>query len=535
MERRLTQNSKAAIEAKKQLMEEKLAMSKATREWQEDWTQRLKQHHFEAVAHSEDLERQRTQNQESSAELSTLRERVAALEGELEKERADYKELKKEAGTTLRFLQKERNVTRKLKDEKAAVEAEGKEAAAKLSEAQSAAMEMQQSGREQLLEAKIEDLEGQLKSEAQMSELWRDKHDKAVQERAYAVDLLNAGGEGAAGSGTLQQLLSAQRQVEELKLQVEQLQSAASANVVRPREPEPETPPAADDDPAALARAAQQARRTRLEPQGGGATASGHDGQEPATPGSGGSVEDALLSAQELRLRLSETDPRKLRQKLPADVQRSVEDEEIVLLSQRRVDAVIQQIIRVQMGEAGADGNDTGGQGSTIRTEDMSLPGVESYVQGLWVELLQVLQDNADLRKNNLILHHERQQQVSQRENDLRDSLEPQRHREGSSLPAMGAAGLSRHDADAAAPSGGNAAHLDRVQSAPLARTRTTPSQYGSGMRGYVRRCYAECQDQSAYVLPLLLCCSLLRTALPLPGFLRGQSSASPCPEIDSS
>ena len=65
MERMLTKNAKEAIEAKKQLMEEKLAMSKATREWQEDWTQRLKAHHFEAVAHSEDLDRHRALNQES--------------------------------------------------------------------------------------------------------------------------------------------------------------------------------------------------------------------------------------------------------------------------------------------------------------------------------------------------------------------------------------------------------------------------------------------------------------------------------------
>ncbi len=505
MERRLTQNSKDAIEAKKQLMDEKLAMSKATREWQEDWTKRLKQHHFEAVAHSDDLDRHRTQNEESSVELSTLRERVAELEGELAKERADYKELKKEAGTTLRFLKKERNLTRQLKDEKAAIETESKEVATKLSEAQTAAMESQQSDREQMLEAKIEDLEGQLNSEAQMSELWRDKHDKAVQERAYAVDLLNEGGEGASGSGTLQQLLSAQRQVEELKVQIEQLQSAAPTSGVRPREPEPEPAPAAqgDDDPASLARAAQQARRTRLEPQSGNATASG---QEPATSGSGGSVEDALLSAQELRLRLSETDPRKLRQKIPADVQKTVADDEIVELSQRRVDAVIQQIIRVQMGDAGPDGNDDGAAGSAIRREDMSLPGVESYVHSLWIELLQVLQDNADLRKNNLILHHERQQQVSHREQELLESLEPQGQRDAGSLPGNGAAGVTRSDADVAvAPSGGNTAQLSRAQSAPaLPRTRTTPSQYGSGMTGYVRRCYAECQDQSACVLLLL-------------------------------
>ena len=98
MERKLTQNSKEAINAKKQLMEEKLAMSKATREWQEDWTQRLKKHHFEAVASTEDR-----------AELTTLRERVSSLETELQKERQDYKVLKKEAGTTYKFLQKERN------------------------------------------------------------------------------------------------------------------------------------------------------------------------------------------------------------------------------------------------------------------------------------------------------------------------------------------------------------------------------------------------------------------------------------------
>ena len=123
-------------------------MSKATREWQEDWTQRLKKHHFEAVASTEDR-----------AELATLRERVSSLEAELQKERQDYKVLKKEAGTTYKFLQKERNRTRQLKDDMAAIEAESKEVAAKLSEAQTAAVESQQSDREQMLEAKIEDLQ----------------------------------------------------------------------------------------------------------------------------------------------------------------------------------------------------------------------------------------------------------------------------------------------------------------------------------------------------------------------------------------
>jgi hypothetical protein len=565
MERVMVQKTKEAIEAKKELTEEKLAMSKATREWQEDWTNRIKNHHFEAAAHTDDLDRHRTQNEESSAELSTLRTRVSELERELAKERQDYKDLKKEAGTTLRFLQKERNMTRTLKDEKAAMEAEGKEAAAKLSEAQAREAESQQSDREQMLEVKIEDLQQQLEAEAQMSALWRDKHDKAVEERAHAVDLLNSGGEGAAGSGTVQQMLSAKREVEELKRQIEELQTAATAasssrGTTIPAEPEPEPQaPAAvveQDDPAALARAAQLARRTRLDATDGSTGNGAHAPSGGAAPRGGGSVEDVLLRARELRLRLSETDPRKLRQNLGPEIRQSVEDDVIVELSQRRVDAVIQQIIRVQTGGGGGaagaggeggfggEGADAGG-GLAIREEDMSLVGVENYVHELWIELLDVLRDNADLRKNNLILHHERQQEVARREHDLYDRMQQHDNAAGAGAGAAGgiggegggggggmvggqdqqraeavdgrgldpaapaaAANSGQYDAAAGGGGGGGAATanatLSRASTAPAGaqggggRRVTAPGEYGTGMTGYVRRCYAECEDQSA-------------------------------------
>ena len=168
MEKKMVTATKEAIDAKKMHEEQKLAMGKATREWQEDWTNRLKSHHFEAVAHTDELEGHRTVNAETTAELSELRSRAASLETELEKERKDYRELKKEAGTTLKFLQKERRLTRSLKEVKAAMEAEGKATAEALGEAQQREAASAQSDREQMLEVKIEDLQGQLDAQEQV-------------------------------------------------------------------------------------------------------------------------------------------------------------------------------------------------------------------------------------------------------------------------------------------------------------------------------------------------------------------------------
>ena len=56
----------------------------------------------------------------------------------------------------------------------------------------------------------------------------------------------------------------------------------------------------------------------------------------------GGNVEAQLKRAKSLRLRLTETDPRKLRATLNDEVRRTVLDDDIVELSQRRVDTVIQ-------------------------------------------------------------------------------------------------------------------------------------------------------------------------------------------------
>jgi hypothetical protein len=108
---------------------------------------------------------------------------------------------------------------------------------------------------------------------------------------------------------------------------------------------------------------------------------------------------------------------------LQAEVRQRVEDDEIVLLSQKRVDAVILQIICEQQQQQQQQ-QGGGGSPAVIRAEDMSMAGAERWVYELWIELLDILRDNAELRKNNLILHHERQQLVT---NSNRTATKPNR------------------------------------------------------------------------------------------------------------
>ena len=141
--------------------------------------------------------------------------------------------------------------------------------------------------------------------------------------------------------------------------------------------------PAAEEagDPAAVARAAQQARMAKLD--SGGSSGGGGGGGAVAAASGGGSVEDVLLRGKELRLRLSETDPRSLHRNLPSEIRQTVQDDDIIELSQRRVDAVILRIIGEQSTGHGGDGDALSRESSSvpsglaIRAEDMSLGGVE--------------------------------------------------------------------------------------------------------------------------------------------------------------
>ena len=304
------------------------------------------------------VEHHKNSSEESATQLEAEARRVTLLEEQLAKEKSAYIDLKKEAGTTLKFLQKERKLNKGLKEANAALESDAQQAAERLSETQLSQAQAQQSNREQMLEVKVEDLQGQLDETQTLLDVWRDKHDKAVEERAEAVEQL-LHGSGAEGPSTMTQLLSSQREVKALQREVKALQhgpgrAASGQGAAQPNgnggrwgrqapagqaEPGPSAAGAAEDA-ASLARAAQQARRTRLdgaEAAGAGAGAGAGD-----RGGAGGNVEAQLKRAKSLRLRLTETDPRKLRATLNDEVRRTVLDDDIVELSQRRVDTVIQ-------------------------------------------------------------------------------------------------------------------------------------------------------------------------------------------------
>ena len=55
LEREMMKHRKEALEAKKLLAEERLAMGKESREWQEEWTQQMAKFHFEASGHSDEV------------------------------------------------------------------------------------------------------------------------------------------------------------------------------------------------------------------------------------------------------------------------------------------------------------------------------------------------------------------------------------------------------------------------------------------------------------------------------------------------
>lgn len=300
------------------------------------------------------MEHHKNSSEESATQLEAEARRVTLLEEQLAKEKSAYIDLKKEAGTTLKFLQKERKLNKGLKEANAALESDAQQAAERLSETQRSQAQAQQSNREQMLEVKVEDLQGQLDETQTLLDVWRDKHDKAVEERAEAVEQL-LHGSGAEGPSTMTQLLSSQREVKALQREVKALQAGRAASgqgAAQPNgsggrwdrqapagqaEPGPSAAGAAEDA-ASLARAAQQARRTRLD----GAEAAGAGAGAGDRAGAGGNVEAQLKRAKSLRLRLTETDPRKLRATLNDEVRRTVLDDDIVELSQRRVDTVIQ-------------------------------------------------------------------------------------------------------------------------------------------------------------------------------------------------
>ena len=123
----------------------------------------------------------------------------------------------------------------------------------------------------------------------------------------------------------------------------------------------------------------------------------------------------------------------------------------------------------------------------------------------LWIELLDILRDNADLRKNNLILHHERQQEVSQREEEFRDRMQDDEGPGPGAAAGGGAVGGGRGGGGGGGGGGdgggGSGGDLTRASTAPGGsvygrRPSLAPREYGEGMHGYVKRCYAECEGR---------------------------------------
>ena len=175
------------------------------------------------------MEHHKNSSEESATQLEAEARRVTLLEEQLAKEKSAYIDLKKEAGTTLKFLQKERKLNKGLKEANAALESDAQQAAERLSETQRSQAQAQQSNREQMLEVKVEDLQGQLDETQTLLDVWRDKHDKAVEERAEAVEQL-LHGSGAEGPSTMTQLLSSQREVKALQREVKALQAGRAAS-----------------------------------------------------------------------------------------------------------------------------------------------------------------------------------------------------------------------------------------------------------------------------------------------------------------
>ena len=175
------------------------------------------------------MEHHKNSSEESATQLEAEARRVTLLEEQLAKEKSAYIDLKKEAGTTLKFLQKERKLNKGLKEANAALESDAQQAAERLSETQLSQAQAQQSNREQMLEVKVEDLQGQLDETQTLLDVWRDKHDKAVEERAEAVEQL-LHGSGAEGPSTMTQLLSSQREVKALQREVKALQAGRAAS-----------------------------------------------------------------------------------------------------------------------------------------------------------------------------------------------------------------------------------------------------------------------------------------------------------------
>ena len=175
------------------------------------------------------VEHHKNSSEESATQLEAEARRVTLLEEQLAKEKSAYIDLKKEAGTTLKFLQKERKLNKGLKEANAALESDAQQAAERLSETQLSQAQAQQSNREQMLEVKVEDLQGQLDETQTLLDVWRDKHDKAVEERAEAVEQL-LHGSGAEGPSTMTQLLSSQREVKALQREVKALQAGRAAS-----------------------------------------------------------------------------------------------------------------------------------------------------------------------------------------------------------------------------------------------------------------------------------------------------------------